>query len=470
MYFYWFIIMIFTLFQASAWVNMPSLPRMEDASLATTVREDLPDIQKRDTLRVITQHSASSYFLFRGDERGLEYELARQFADMLDVHLQMVIPPTPEDMIPWLMEGKGDIIAPGLLTAVPNHPVALRCLPYDSSYFVVVTRGSAAVASLDELAGRTVHAIPSGPGYYALIDLNTQLGGAVTIAPAPSGWDYEMLLAALSKGEVEAVIAPWPLAKIERSYHQNITIGPRIGQNEPVGWYVRPNANQLRDAVDVFMSRVQSSGITATLRAKYFDKGERAARYRAASARFLREGQISPYDHTIKLAAEEAGLDWLLVAAVAYEESGFAHDMESPMGAVGLMQIMPETAASLGVADVLDPVQNIHAGTRYLRDQIAQFGSLEKRDAIAFGLAAYNVGLGHVEDARKLAAEIGRDPNRWRGNVEAAMELLAHQRFYRRASSGYFRGSETARYVNAVLARWETYERMMRRVGSQPAV
>ncbi|HNZ38671.1 MAG TPA: transporter substrate-binding domain-containing protein, partial [Candidatus Latescibacteria bacterium] len=190
MYFYWFIIMIFTLFQASAWVNMPSLPRMEDASLATTVREDLPDIQKRDTLRVITQHSASSYFLFRGDERGLEYELARQFADMLDVHLQMVIPPTPEDMIPWLMEGKGDIIAPGLLTAVPNHPVALRCLPYDSSYFVVVTRGSAAVASLDELAGRTVHAIPSGPGYYALIDLNTQLGGAVTIAPAPSGWDY----------------------------------------------------------------------------------------------------------------------------------------------------------------------------------------------------------------------------------------------------------------------------------------
>jgi len=171
----------------------------------------------------------------------------------------------------------------------------------------------------------------------------------------------------------------------------------------------------------------------------------------------------------MKLAAEEVGVDWLLVAAVAYEESGFAHDMESPMGAVGLMQIMPETAASLGVADVLDPVQNIHAGTRYLRDQIAQFGSLEKRDAIAFGLAAYNVGLGHVEDARKLAAEIGRDPNRWRGNVETAMELLAHQRFYRRASSGYFRGSETARYVNAVLARWEMYERMMRRAGSQPA-
>lgn len=468
MYFYWFIVMVFTLFQASAWVNMASLPTLEDSSLAMSARVDLPEIQKRDTLRVITQNSATSYFLFRGDERGLEYELARDFADFLGVNLQMVVPPSPEDMVPWLMEGKGDIIAPGLLTAVPNHLTALRSQPYDSSYFVVVTRGRS-IGSLDELAGRTVHAVPSGPGYYALVDLNTALDSSITIAPAPAAWDYETLLSALSTGEVEAVIAPWPLARIERSYHQNIKIGPRIGRDEPVGWYVRPGAAQLAAAVNVFMDGVQSSGATIALRAKYFEKGGRAARYRAEKAHFLNAGQISPYDGILRTAAERAELDWLLCAAVMFEESGFSNELQSPMGAAGLMQIMPATASALGVTDLLDPEQNVDAGVRYLRTQIDQFAGLEKRDAVAFGLAAYNVGVGHVEDARKLAAETGKDPNRWRGNVEAAMELLAHQRFYRRSSTGYFRGSETARYVNAVLARWETYEQMMRRVSSQPA-
>jgi membrane-bound lytic murein transglycosylase F len=232
---------------------------------------------------------------------------------------------------------------------------------------------------------------------------------------------------------------------------------------------VQPNAPALREAVDTFLAKAVESGRGTALKTKYFENGARLARYRTAHANFMRYGRISPYDPDIRRASEKNDLDWLLVAAVMYEESGFSNEAQSSMGAVGLMQIMPPTAAAMGVLDPLDPAANIRAGTKYLSMQITQFDSLNERDAVAFGLAAYNVGLGHVLDARQIAAELGLDPNKWHKNVEVAIELLAHRRFYNRTSSGYFRGSETARYVNAVLARWETYNRLMKRVGPEPA-
>jgi membrane-bound lytic murein transglycosylase F len=174
---------------------------------------------------------------------------------------------------------------------------------------------------------------------------------------------------------------------------------------------------------------------------------------------------LSRYDQQIRKYANAFGLDWLLVAALMYEESRFDPSATSAAGALGLLQIMPGTASAMGVADATDPEQNISAGVRYLKYQCDLFEDApDAEDQVRLALASYTIGAGHVQDAQRLASARGLDPNDWQ-SVADALRLLSLPEYYRHAEFGYCRGDEVVGHVEEVIRRWEIYGEYLERRG-----
>jgi len=458
----WFMFLVTSLFRAWAWIENPvGLPIRRIAAevpmYPLTASVDLDSVVRRGTLRIITREATTTYFRYRGRRLGFEYELAEAFARRLNVHLEIVVPPTWDDVVPWLMAGKGDIAAPGFLVSPGLARGAVAARAYDTASPAIVTRsGRGTIQDVDDLAGRTAHVRQNSAAHRALVHLNERLGGKIDIVA--SACDPEVLLADVARGKIDVAVVPRRLARIEQAYRPDLSVGATIGAPDSVAWLVRPNSPHLRDAVDRFFAESLATPFYRDLHEKYFDHAGRYIVYRLSRDGARSGWKFTSYDPAIRRAAGKFGLDWLLLAAQMYQESKFDPLAESWMGATGLMQLMPGTASILGIHDPWNPYQNIEGGARYLARLIARFDTLDVEDAIAFGLASYNAGLGHVLDARAVAREEGLDPDRWAGNVEVTMPLLADERYYSRARFGYVRGSETTRYVSEILQRWRTFQ------------
>jgi membrane-bound lytic murein transglycosylase F len=229
------------------------------------------------------------------------------------------------------------------------------------------------------------------------------------------------------------------------------------------GWAVHPACPLLAEAADSFIKESKRNGLIRIYYQRYYEtQSTWAKKARSEELRADLRGSISPYDALFKKAGDETGLDWRLLAAVAHTESRFDAKAKSDWGAVGLMQVLPSTAKGLGVNGSLeDPAVNVMAGSRYLKRLVSIFEKPEirKRQRIRLALAAYNAGIGHVLDARALARETGRDPNRWFQSVEDALRLKTDRRWHEKTKFGYCRAGETIGYVSAVQSRYDVYVR-----------
>ena len=423
---------------------------------------DLDSIAARDTIKIITRYAPTTYFLYRGGELGFEYELASEYAQRLGVHLQMIVADNPDDMVPMLLRGDGDIIAPGFAAKPLNVDNARSCSAYGESHMVLITRVSDdSLRSISDLAGKTVHVRAGSPAHRELLRLNSSMSDTITIVTVSGAWDSESLIAELETGTISCTVADWPVVGMELAYHPGVRVGPMLGEADSTSWLVRPEAHQLAQSVTEYFHSLHRTAFFNSLKDKYFAQERRYSRYKSEYVRFRQSGELSQYDVLIRHYANNAELDWTLVAAQVYQESRFNHRARSWAGARGLMQLMPRTARQLGVRNSYSVRQNLRGGTRYLAQQIARFDTLDQREALAFGLAAYNAGFGHVLDARELARREGLNPNVWTGNVEVTMELLAYERYYRQVTYGYCRGSETVNYVSSIMKRWQVYRTML---------
>ncbi len=426
----------------------------------------LDSIIARDTLRVLTRNSAYTYFLHRGTEMGFEYELISDFADELGVELKMVVPPKWDDMIPWLLDGRGDIIA-SAMTVTPERSEYVRFSdPYNTIHQVVLTRESdPPVESPRGLIGRQVH-VRRGSSYYRrLTALNAELGDSIDVVPVPEYYGTEYIIRLLMDRVIDVTVADVNIAQMEQSHYDSLRIDCRISEDEQLAWAVRPDADSLLAAVNRYIDHVYTSGRSAfynILYRRYFEHEHRYDTFKNSLRMFRADGRISHYDDIITRNADRYGFSFSLVAAQVYQESRFDPNAKSWAGAVGLMQLMPRTGEYLGVADLRDPDQNIEAGVRYLRRMYDRFDeTLHPHDRLALALASYNVGYSHVRDARRLAIEEDLSPNVWSGNVEVMLLNLARKEYYERASAGYARGHEAVNYVNGIMDRARTYQALL---------
>ncbi len=427
---------------------------------AVVARDDLPGIVHRRTLRMLTRNNAMTYFIHRGRQLGFEYELLQRFAEEQGLRLEIVIPPSHDDLIPWLRQGRGDVIAAAMTVTPERDRQVAFTRPYLEVEELVVARADAPVERLADLAGRTVHVRRSSSFYPRLLAL--QEGAGFKIELAPEDMETEEILARVEDGTWDVAVADSNLLDAVRRLGSDLGASLSLGTGH-LAWAVREDNPRLRQALDRFLAANRRSRFFNVVRRKYFENERMIARGRGAW-RSDRSGRISPWDETIRQEAAARSLDWRLVAAVMYTESGFDPSSRSWAGAVGLMQLMPGTGQDLGLGDLHDPIGSIRAGTAYLRQLVDRFEpDLPLAARLRFALAAYNVGYEHVRDARRLAARLGWSPDRWQGNVARAIVLLERPEYHQDARFGYCRGSAAVAYVRAVEQLYRIYAEIVPR-------
>jgi membrane-bound lytic murein transglycosylase F len=375
---------------------------------------DLDAMKKRGALRLLTWNDPVSYFAHKGQLFGFDYEYAQLIAKRLKLRLEVVVPPERKLLLPWLIEGRGDLVAASL-HPVPSEKRAAFSKPY---------------AFTDELSVRRAPKAEHRP------DLSD---------------DVELL----QSGE-PAIVDRLLLESVPGDPPPNEV----VATDQPIAFAMRADSVRLKRAVD--------EGVTATykgleynlLKKRYFEDNRIIGTARAQEAG--RTGQLSPFDTIFRESATRTSLDWRLLAAQCFQESRFDPLAKSWAGAVGLFQLMPTTAVELGVKKREDPAQSIHGGAEYDARLLARVDTkVDLKHRLRFTLAAYNVGWGHVEDAQRLASEQGLDSTKWFGNVEKAMLQLEKPAFYRRARHGYCRGSEPVKYVSEIQSRYDDYVKLV---------
>ena len=415
---------------------------------------DLDGILKRGELRVITRNNAVSFFLERGQPRGFDYELAAMLAKQLKVRVAMVVPPAHDLMVPWLLEGRGDVIAASYTVSPEREKLVDFSRPYLQVPEMVVQRsGEPRLKSLSELKGRRI-TVRMGSSYATtLARLQPQFG--FIIVPAAEDVETEDLIDAVATLAADLTVADAHILQAELTWRQDVVgaLPLEPGSKKDIAFATRVGNPKLLSAINAFVKRVDH-GLEFNL--AYRRAFESAPDPSVPHGEV--KGEVSPFDGIFQKYAPRYGFDWRLTAAQAYQESRFNPKAKSREGAVGLLQILPRTARGLGFSNLTDPEECTHAGIAYLAELMGQLEpDLALQQRVRFALAAYNVGLGHLSDARRLASEQGLDRNRWFGSVEKAMLELQKPINYRRARYGYARGSEPVKYVSQIQTRYEQY-------------
>ena len=436
------------------------------------IERDFQEIKNGGVLRMITYYSSNTYFLNQGIEVGFEYELLREFARENDLALEVIIVGADENPFDLLNQGIGDVIAANYTITPERRTAANFTRPYNIVDQLVVFSADQPERpkTISELAESNIPiSVRINSSYYFRLMELIEEGYDLEIDLISEGVDTEALLVQVANGNVVATVADDNMFHAANRYMEGLMSGPTIAESDTIAWAVRSNAPDLEDRMNRYLykhfrftedrERPRRSTFLNILRRKYFEESRQMAEYYNPEWQYQTIGIISPYDEIVRQVAESEGLDWLLLTAMIAQESGFNPHSKSWAGAVGLMQIMPQFVET-PYEELYDEVTNIRVGARIIREHLDHYAYLDSTNQISFALATYNVGLGHMADARRLVMDRNRNPNEW-SEVSDALLRLMQRRYYQDARYGFARGIEPVRYVEEILNRYRTYEAIM---------
>ncbi|WP_020404337.1 transglycosylase SLT domain-containing protein [Gracilimonas tropica] len=443
----------------------------EDLSVSVTkpVKKDFAEIKRNGVLRMITSYSSGSYFLYKGVQVGFEYELLKAFTEENDLALEVVITGTDESPYDLLNSGRGDIIAANYTITPERKQVVNFTRPYNlvDQLVIVSEELGRTPESISEMEGITISVRRNSSYYVRLKELQNE-GFPVSIQIIPDDMDTESVLFQVADGTYEATVADDNIFNAADKYMNGLVKGPLIAENDTIAWAVRKNAPDLEHKLNQFLYkhfRFDENGIPKrsaflnVLRKKYFRSGDQIAEYFSPNLRGEQFGVISPYDEMIKQVADEYDLDWVMLTAIAAQESKFNPTSVSWAGAVGIMQVMPRFS-EISSDSLYIPEVNIREGAKILSSHLEHYSYMDSTNQWAFALATYNAGMGHVADARRLVIDQNKNPNKWE-NVSESLLKLMQRKYYQHARYGFTRGIETVRYVNEIMNRYNTYQTIL---------
>ena len=420
---------------------------------------DLQEIVNHDTLRVATMQGAISYFNFRDETMGFDYEMVNNLAEFLDVEIKFVVCNNISEMAILLQEQKVDIIAYNIAETKEMKTYFDFVFPRASSHLVLVQKlGINTLTDISELNGKKIHVKPNTVYKKRLENLNQEMGNIFEIIEAPDSVSSEELIEMVAQNKIEYSIAYYNMASLYKSQYRQLDIRLALGFEQKNGWLIRKESTALKQKIDTWLNDPFTQRLSDLLSQKY---NERSPFFASRRVR-IPKGAISPYDHYFKKYAAEINWDWRLLAALAFHESRFDSAQVSRMGASGLMQLMPRTAANFGLdrENILNPAKNIEAGVQYIKSLNLSFRKIENKDErIKFILASYNSGPAHVFDAIELTKKYGKNPQIWFNNVEYYFAKKNEPEFYNDpvVKHGRIRGRETLLFVPNVLGTYERY-------------
>jgi membrane-bound lytic murein transglycosylase F len=248
---------------------------------------------------------------------------------------------------------------------------------------------------------------------------------------------------------------------LNRLYYPQAFIAGPITEKKGVAWAVNPRAKKLVEAMNSFFKAIKKNGTFTEIYERYYTEAVDFDRYGLNHYHDAIRTKLPKYSRIIKEAANKHGIDWVLIAAQMYQESKFDPKARSHAGAYGLMQLIHPTAKALGVKNILDPEENIHAGVRHLKDLNKFFKKADGPDRLFISLAAYNVGKGHILDAQDIARKKGLDPYKW-SSLAITLPLLSQEKYYSKSRYGYCRGAEPVNYIKQIIVYYDILKRKVK--------
>jgi len=432
-----------------------SLRLLATAEVVAPWKGDLDAMIERRMIRCAVTLSRTSYFLDGTRQRGATYELLRELEDFLNKERRLrtlqvkiiAVPTTRDELLPSLNQGRVDIAAANLTITPERQKVVDFAAPfYDNAREIVVTGpGAPELPELAALGGQRV-AVRRSSSYWADLErLNTRLRAAgkpaVELVPMPEVLETEDILELTNAGAVKITVSDDYLAGLWAQVFPHITLHTdlTLRQHGRIAWAIRKDSPQLKSTLDRFVTRHRAGTLTGNVLIKrYFEN----TTWISNPIDTTSKDKLLSLEPLFEKYATEYGFDPLLVMALAFQESGLDQSRRSKAGAIGIMQVLPATAAdpNVGIPDITTVENNIHAGTKYLRflrDRYFSDPAIDAINAELFTFAAYNAGPARVARLRAEASRMGLDPNRWFHNVE----VVAAKRI----------GRETVRYVANIV-------------------
>jgi membrane-bound lytic murein transglycosylase F len=419
----------------------------------------LDAIKRSGKLIVVTRNAPTTYYIDRdGAIAGFEHDMAVAFGAYLGVEPEFHIINTISGILDAVASGQCDIAAAGL-TRTDARAEHFRVGPVYQTVkqLVVARRDGKRPKTIDDLSSVDLR-IVAGSSYEerltALQEEHPQLTWETE-----DDVDTEQLLEKVWRGEIDCTVSDDNIFRLNRRYYPELVATMAVSQPQPLAWFLSPGSKSLGKQIGEWFDDFSASGEQTLLEEKYFGYVE-IFDY-VDTRKFVRRihETLPKYRPIFEEAAGKYDHHWTLLAAQAYQESHWRPRASSPTGVKGIMMLTLAASEDVGVTDRLDPEQSIYGGARYLRRLIDRLPEeIEEPDRTWIALAAYNVGMGHLYDARDLARRLGKDPDVWVG-MQEVLPLLSHAKYYKTLEHGYARGSEPVMYVNRI----RNYEDILRR-------
>jgi membrane-bound lytic murein transglycosylase F len=400
------------------------------------------------TLTMLTPKSATSYWTYEDEQIGFEYELARRYAESLQVSLRVVTVPRDE-LYERLKRTRTAFVATGVTAGEPPPEHVRNTRPYMRvGHALVVHASEYFLDTGEELSGRAVHVRAGSPDERSLRDRVAD-GLNVDVVPRED-LTAEELLQAVHEEEIGAAAVDAHLLRHNRRYIPALHKALELSDHGELVWAVKNGNRSLMESMNRFIRSAERSGMIDRLQERFYGHSELFDYVELRTFHRAVDSRLPQYREAFQEAAAEHGFDWRLIAAMAYQESHWNPRARSFAGARGIMQLTHRTAREIGVSNRMDPEESIRGGVSYLATMYGRFEGIEQEDdRLAFALASYNVGYSHVRDAQKIAEQLDLDPTRWR-SMEEALPLKSRPEYYEEADFGFARGDEPVEYVRRI--------------------
>jgi len=467
------------------------IDRRSNLPMVGPINRDLADIKKGGTLTVIAPYNATTYFIYRGEPLGYEYELLQSFAKDQGLALKMVVVADPKSLFTILNSGEGDIAANRLVPTPENEadvsftralyrtaPVLVQqeeppakagkgtekmLAPGPADQTPEVDIQARLITKPSQLTGKTVTLPEQSPYIRTLVELSDEISGEIHVVEMGALQD-EALAQKVAKGEIEFTVMQKNLADLKEAEFKNLTVRPIISKSHSVAWVVRKNSPELMQALNSWIEKKQNGSLFDKLYQKYFI--DRRNYLERVESGFLTSttGKLCAYDDLLKQNANDINWDWRLLASQAFQESRFKPDAHSWAGAAGLLQLMPATARQYGVKNSLDPADNLQGAVKFLKwlDGFWRERITNDVERLKFVLASYNAGAGHVQDAQRLTEKYGGNSQSWEDvSYWLLQESTQQYSIDPVVKFGFCRGLEPVNYVSHILERYDRYKQFV---------
>lgn len=410
----------------------------------------LDEILALGELRVITRNSPTTFYTGSSGAEGPEFDLVKGFAAFIGVDLKLKTAERFSDLFGAVESGRSHLAAAGL-TATPERTARVDFGPtyQNVKQYLIYKLGTGRPRSVHDLIGKKIEVV-SGTSYVETLQNIQTLHPNLVWTENPHA-DLAELLVKVSEQEIDYTIADSSLFMVYRNYVPEIRMGFELTMGDSLAWaFPKRYDDSLIERAEKYIEFVRQNGDLDRIRDRYYGHTKRFDY--VGTRRFIRDyNNILPlYRHLFEQTADSQQIDWRLLAAIGYQESHWNPEAISPTGVRGIMMLTQNTASGLGVDDRIDPAQSILGGAKYLERLKKRLPeTIQEPDRTWFALAAYNVGYGHVQDARAITAEMGKEPDLW-AHVKKVLPLLTQQNYYSKTRHGYARGWEPVMYVENI--------------------